>query len=100
MLLILLASTMFSAGGAAMKFSDGFSRLGPSVLIVCCFVAGAALLTKAVSTGGLSTTYAFGLGLEAVISVGVGLAMGERLNATQCTGIACIMIGLAVAHLG
>ena len=100
MVWILLASSMFSAGGAAMKFSDGFTRVGPSILILACFVVGAALLTKAVAAGGLSTTYAFGLGLEAVISVGVGVALGERLTMTQCSGLACIMVGLAITHLG
>ena len=98
---LILASVAFSAGGAFMKPSGGFTRLGPSLAVVACFLVGAVLLTRAVSQGNLSTTYVIGLGLEALVSVGVGLLLlGERLTALQTVGLACILVGLVVVRTG
>jgi small multidrug resistance pump len=98
---LILASVAFSAGGAFMKPSGGFTRLAPSLAVVVCFVVGAVLLTRAVSQGDLSTTYVIGLGLEALASVAVGLfLLGERLTVVQGLGLACILLGLVVVRTG
>jgi multidrug transporter EmrE-like cation transporter len=98
---IIIGSLAFSIGGAFMRLSDGFTRLWPSLIIAACFVIGAGFLAKAVNQGGLSTTYVIGLGLEAVISVGIGLALlGERLTGAQAAGIGIILIGLATLKHG
>ena len=84
-----------------MKASGGFTRLGPSAVIVVCFVAGAILLTRAVSHGNLSTTYVLGLGLEALVSIAVGLLLlGEHLSGAQASGIVLILAGLAAIRAG
>jgi len=93
---IIIGSVAFSIGGAFMRMSDGFTRLWPSLIVATCFVVGAGFLAKAVNRGGLSTTYVVGLGLEALISVGIGLAvLGERLTLAQTAGVAIILVGLA-----
>ena len=98
---IIIGSLAFSIGGAFMGVSDGFTRLWPSVIIVACFVIGAVFLTRAVNHGGLSTTYVVALGCEAVISVGIGLALlGEKLTVPQTAGIAIILVGLATVNHG
>ena len=98
---IIIGSLAFSIGGAFMRESDGFTRLWPSVIIAACFVIGAAFLARAVNRGGLSTTFVIGLGIEAVISVGIGLALlGERLTVAQTAGIAIILVGLATLKHG
>jgi small multidrug resistance pump len=98
---IIIGSLAFSVGGAFMRQSDGFTRLWPSVLIAVCFVIGAGFLARAVNRGGLSTTFVIGLGIEAVISVGIGLAvLGERLTGPQGVGIAIILIGLITMKHG
>jgi small multidrug resistance pump len=98
---IIIGSLAFSIGGAFMGLSDGFTRFWPSVAIAVCFVVGAAFLARAVNHGGLSTTFVVGLGVEAVISVGIGLALlGERLTGAQTVGIAIILIGLATLEHG
>ncbi len=98
---IIIGSLAFSIGGAFMGVSNGFTRFWPSVLIAACFVIGAGFLAKAVNRGGLSTTYVIALGCEAVISVGIGLALlGERLTAPQVAGIAIILVGLATLNHG
>ena len=98
---IIIGSLAFSIGGAFMRQSDGFTRFWPSVVIAACFVTGAAFLARAVSRGGLSTTFVIGLGIEAVISVGIGLALlGERLTGPQTAGIAIILVGLVTLKHG
>jgi multidrug transporter EmrE-like cation transporter len=98
---IIIGSLAFSIGGAFMGVSNGFTRFWPSVIIAACFVIGAGFLAKAVNRGGLSTTYVIALGCEAVISVGIGLALlGERLTASQAAGIAIILVGLATLNHG
>ena len=98
---IIIGSLAFSVGGAFMGISDGFTKFWPSVMIVACFVTGAGFLAKAVNRGGLSTTYVMGLGIEALISVGIGLALyGERLTASQSAGVVIILLGLATLKHG
>jgi multidrug transporter EmrE-like cation transporter len=96
---LLLSSIAFSVGGAFMKPSNGFTQVGPSSVVIVCFVFGAVLLTRAVGRGNLSTTYVLGLGIEAVVSVAVGLAvLGERLTTRQAAGIGLIVLGLVAAR--
>jgi len=98
---IIIGSVAFSIGGAFMRLSEGFTRLWPSVIVATCFVVGAGFLAKAVNRGGLSTTYVIGLGLEALISVGIGLALlGERLTVSQTAGVAILLVGLATLKHG
>lgn len=101
MVTIIIGSLAFSIGGAFMGLSDGFTRLWPSIIVAACFVIGAGFLARAVNQGGLSTTYVLGLGIEAVISVGIGLALlGERLSGAQSAGIAIILVGLVTLKHG
>ena len=98
---IIIGSLAFSIGGAFMGISDGFTKFWPSVVIAACFVVGAGFLAKAVNRGGLSTTFVIGLGIEAVLTVGIGLALlGERLTAAQTAGIAIILVGLVTMKQG
>ena len=98
---IIIGSLAFSIGGAFMGISDGFTKFWPSVMIVACFATGAGFLAKAVNRGGLSTTYVIGLGIEAVVSVGIGLALfGERLTTSQSAGVVIILVGLATLKHG
>ena len=101
MLTIIIGSLAFSVGGAFMGISDGFTRFWPSVMIAACFVVGAVFLARAVNRGGLSTTFVVGLGIEAVLSVAIGLALlGERLTGAQTVGIAIILVGLITLEWG
>jgi small multidrug resistance pump len=98
---IVIGSVAFSVGGAFMGVSAGFTRLWPSLIVAACFVIGAGFVARAVHAGGLSTTYVIGLGIEALVSVAIGLAiLGERLTAAQATGIVIIVIGLVTLKHG
>jgi multidrug transporter EmrE-like cation transporter len=79
-----------------MKASAGFSRLWPSLAVVSLFVLGAFLLTQAVRVSGLATAYTFGLGVEALIAILVGVYyFGERLTPTKLIGVLLIIAGVA-----
>ena len=100
-LTIIFGSVAFSIGAAFMGVTDGFTRLWPSIVVAACFVAGAGFLARAVHTGGLSTTYVIGLGIEALLTVGIGLAvLGERLTAAQTVGVGIILVGLVTLKHG
>ncbi|HEY7627376.1 MAG TPA: SMR family transporter [Ilumatobacteraceae bacterium] len=101
MVSIIVGSLAFSIGGAFMGNSAGFTRLWPSVLVAACFVIGAGFLARAVHEGGLSTTYVLALGVEAIASVTIGLAiLGERLTIAQLAGIVIILVGLVTLKHG
>jgi multidrug transporter EmrE-like cation transporter len=98
---VLLASIAFAAGGALMKLSDGFARLWPSVAVAALFVGGAVLLARAIQTDQLATIYVVGLGLEAIITVGLGVAVfGEHLTVPHTAGLILIGVGVATIRLG
>jgi small multidrug resistance pump len=101
MVTVIVGSLAFSIGGAFMGKSAGFTRLWPSLIVAVCFVVGAGFVARAVHRGGLSTTYVVGLGIEAMISVAIGLAvLGERLTLSQAAGIGIILIGLVTLKRG
>lgn len=94
---LLLASFAFSVGGVFMKPSAGFTRMLPSVVVVCAFAVGAIFLTRAVSAGNLSTTYVIGLGLETVVATAVGLlVLKERISAVQAIGLVLVVGGIVL----
>jgi small multidrug resistance pump len=84
-----------------MKLSDGFSRLVPSVAVAVIFVPGAAMLARAVQADQLATTYLVGLGVEAILSAGLGLLLfGERLTTGSACGLLLIGAGVAAVRFG
>ncbi len=94
---VAVASLAFGVGGALMKWSDGFSRVVPSLAIGLLFVIGAAAMARAVTADGLSTAFVMGLGIEAVISVALGVAvLGERLRPVEWGGIGLIVVGVTL----
>ncbi len=94
---VAVASVAFAAGGALMKWSHGFSRVLPSVAIAALFLLGAAAMARAVTTDGLSTAFVMGLGIEAVLSVALGVTLlGERLRPVEWGGIGLIVLGVGL----
>jgi multidrug transporter EmrE-like cation transporter len=98
---VILASLAFAIGGAFMKLSDGFARPWPSAAVAVFFLAGAVLLGFAIGSEGLSTAYTIGLGIEAVVSIGLGCwIFGERLTLPQVLGVLLILAGVVSVRLG
>lgn len=98
---VLAGSAAFSVGGIFMKSSDGLTRLWPSVSLVVLFIVGAVMLALAVRSQGLSVAYTAGLGVEAVIAVGLGRYLfDEPVRAVQALGIGMILVGVAAVRYG
>ena len=89
------------AGTTAMKYSEGFTRLWPSVGTVVGYVLAFALLAQTLKTLPVGTAYAIwaGVGTAAVAAIGV-LWMGESAGLAKMAGIALIIAGVVVLNLG
>ena len=89
------------AGTTAMKYSEGFTRLWPSLVTVVGYVLAFALLAQTLKTLSIGTAYAIwaGVGTAAVAAIGV-LWMGESAGPAKLAGIALIVAGVVVLNLG
>ncbi|MFE4692209.1 MULTISPECIES: multidrug efflux SMR transporter [Streptomyces] len=85
----------------AMKYSEGFTRLWPSLVTVVGYVLAFALLAQTLKTLSIGTAYAIwaGVGTAAVAAIGV-LWMGESAGLAKLAGIALIIAGVVVLNLG
>lgn len=90
---VAIAGLLEICWAAAMKYSEGFTRLWPSVLTVGLMVASFALLSQAMKTLPLGTAYGVWTGIGAVGTALVGiLVLGEPRDFVR---ILCILLILA-----
>ena len=89
------------AGTTAMKYSDGFSRLWPSLLTLLGYLVSFALLAQTLKTMSVGTAYAIwsGVGTAAIATIGI-VFMGEGMTAAKAAGIGLIILGVVVLNLG
>ncbi|MFD9392799.1 DMT family transporter [Streptomyces sp. NPDC060000] len=89
------------AATTSMKYSDGFSRLWPSLLTAVGYVVAFLLLAQTLKTVGIGTAYAIwaGVGTAAIAVIGLAL-FGESLTLTKAAGILLIVGGVVVLNLG
>ncbi|MFB8026739.1 DMT family transporter [Streptomyces sp. NPDC056465] len=89
------------AGTTAMKYSEGFTRLWPSLVTVVGYVVAFALLAQTLKTLSIGTAYAIwaGAGTAAVAAIGI-LWMGESAGLAKLAGIALVIAGVVVLNLG
>ncbi|MDQ0797021.1 multidrug efflux SMR transporter [Streptomyces sp. B1I3] len=89
------------AGTTAMKYSEGFTRLWPSLVTVVGYVLAFTLLAQTLKTLPIGTAYAIwaGVGTAAVAAIGI-LWMGESAGSVKLAGIALIIAGVVVLNLG
>ncbi|MFF4043246.1 DMT family transporter [Streptomyces sp. NPDC001816] len=89
------------AATTAMKYSEGFSRLGPSLVTALGYVVSFALLARTLKTVSIGTAYAIWSGVGTATIAGIGLMLfGEGLSATKVAGILLIVGGVVVLNLG
>ena len=94
--LIFIAAAAFAFGGAAMKYSDGFSRFAPSLIMMLLFVLGAAMQTLAMKQQQMSVTHIAVLGLEAVLAFGFGAVFfKEGYALSKVAGAILVVVGVA-----
>ncbi|MEU4349826.1 multidrug efflux SMR transporter [Streptomyces sp. NPDC023838] len=89
------------AATSAMKYSEGFTRLWPSLVTVCGYLLAFYLLSLTLKSMSVGTAYAIWSGAgTAVIAVIGMLFMGETMTAAKLAGIALVIAGVALLNLG
>ncbi|MFH8486448.1 DMT family transporter [Streptomyces longisporoflavus] len=89
------------AGTTAMKYSDGFSKLWPSLITVAGYLIAFTLLAQTLKTLSVGTAYAIwaGIGTAAVAAIGM-IFMGESAGLAKIAGIALVIAGVVLLNLG
>ena len=89
------------AATTAMKYSEGFSKLWPSLVTATGYVVAFALLAQALKTVEVGTAYAIwaGVGTAAVAAIGM-MFLGEGMTIAKFAGIVLIIGGVVVLNLG
>lgn len=84
----------------AMKQSDGFSKLGPSLVTIAAMIASFGLLALAMKSLPLGTAYTIWTGIGAVGAFLVGIAvLGEQASAMRIVAALLIVSGLVLMKL-
>lgn len=78
-----------------LKYTDGFTRLWPSVLTVAAMIVSFALLSVAMKTLPLGTAYAIWTGIGAIGTVIIGIMLfGEAASALRLLCVLLIVSGI------
>jgi quaternary ammonium compound-resistance protein SugE len=94
--LILLVAGLLEVGWAVgLKYTEGFTRLWPSIATLVALIASVLLLAVAVRHLPLGTAYAVWTGIGTVGTVIVGIAVfGESASALRLLCLAAIVGGI------
>jgi quaternary ammonium compound-resistance protein SugE len=94
-ILLVLAGLLETAWAIGLKYTEGFTRLVPSVLTVCGIAASMLLLAIAARTIPIGTAYAVWVGIGAVGAVILGIILfNEPRNASRLFFLALLVISL------
>lgn len=84
----------------SMKQSEGFTRLGPSVVTIVAMIASFALLALSMKSLPLGTAYTIWTGIGAVGAFAVGiLVLGEQASAMRMVAAVLIVSGLVLMKI-
>jgi quaternary ammonium compound-resistance protein SugE len=97
---LILAGLLEVVWAYAMKLSDGFSRLGPSIATLVAMAASVGLLSWSMRTLPLGTAYTVWTGVGAVGAFIVGiLVLGESATALRLVAAVLIVSGLVLMRV-
>lgn len=93
---LLLLAGLFEVGWAVgLKYTEGFTRLWPSLWTVAAMLASVLLLGLAMKSLPVGTAYAVWVGVGAVGTVLLGIALlGEPAGAGRLLSVALIVAGV------
>jgi len=98
--LLVIAGLFEVVWAFAMKQSEGFTRLWPSVTTLTAMLASVVLLAGSMRSLPLGTAYTVWTGIGAVGAFIVGIAcLGETANALRLFAASLIMTGLVLMKL-
>lgn len=85
---------------SALKASDGFSKLGPSVLVVVGYGLAFYFLSLTLKVMPVGIAYAIWAGLGIVLTAIIGwLVFGQKLDFAAFAGIGLILLGVVVINV-
>jgi multidrug transporter EmrE-like cation transporter len=92
-----LAGLAFSLGAVCMKLSAGLTRWPYTLALLVLFIAGALLNALAMNQRDLGVIYIVVLGVEAVLTFGLGVALfHEAVTPLRLTGVVLVVGGIAL----
>lgn len=95
-----LAIAAETIGTTALKASDGFTRLWPSIMAATCFLLALVLLSQVLRVIPVGVAYAIWSGLGIVlISLIAWIAFGQKLDLAAVVGMALIVAGILVMQI-
>ncbi len=99
-ILLTLAGLLEIVWAVGLKYTEGFSRPLPSVVVVAAIAASMLLLAMAMRTLPVSTAYAIwtGIGIAGTAIVGMML-LGESVNTQKLISLALIVAGIVGLRL-
>jgi len=99
-LLLTLAIAAEVAATVSLRYSDGFSRPVPSVIVVAGYAVSFYLLSLILRELSVGTTYAIwaGAGTAAIAVIGI-VALGEPATALKLASLALIIAGVIGLNL-
>ncbi|MFD8569926.1 DMT family transporter [Streptomyces sp. NPDC057694] len=100
---VLLAGAIAAevAATTAMKYSEGFSRLWPSLITVSGYVIAFALLAQTLKTVQIGTAYAIWAGTGTAVIAAIGMIfLGEGLTLAKVGGVVLVIGGVVLLNLG
>jgi len=100
--LLLAAILSEVAGTLALRLSDGFSRLVPSVVVVVGYVVAFGIMAEVLRRG-MAVGVAYGIwsaiGVALIAIIGA-VFLGDRLTWIQAVGIGLVILGVAALEFG
>lgn len=101
LLLILIIAIGFEVTGTlSMGLSDGFSKLGPTIMVFSCYLIALILsiiIIRKMEVGYFNAIWS-GVGTVIVVILGI-LLFNESINALKLFGITSIIIGILLLNL-
>ena len=99
-LLVVLAGLLETGWALGLKYSEGFTKLVPSVLTVAGALASFWLLSAAMKVLPVGTAYAVWVGIGTVgTAIAAVILLGEPVTAWRVTGTALIIAGIVALKL-
>jgi quaternary ammonium compound-resistance protein SugE len=94
-LLLLIAGLLEVGWAVGLKYTEGFSRLVPSVLTLACMAASVGMLALALKTLPMGTAYAVWTGIGAVGTAILGIVLfGDPAGVARIGCIGLIVAGI------
>jgi quaternary ammonium compound-resistance protein SugE len=92
---LVIAGLLEIGWAVGLKYTEGFSRLWPSVATVCALIASLGLLGAALKSIPLGTGYAVWTGIGAAGTAAIGMAfLGESREVLRILSIVLIITGV------